>query len=47
MKNIIDLLILNNFYGVSQSVDIAKGKYKIPTTFSEVMKLWKRIWKSK
>lgn len=44
MKNIIDLLVMNEFYGVSRAVDTAKGKYKIPYTWGEVKKQLKRIW---
>lgn len=37
IKNIIDLLSQNNHYGVSERVEIAKGKYEIPYT-------WKNVW---
>lgn len=47
MKNIIDLLVLRNYYGVSKEVDIAKGLYKIPYSTKECLELFKRIWKIK
>lgn len=47
IKTIIDLLNLDEFYGVSKNVDIAKGIYKYPETISEAKQLLKRIWKSK
>jgi hypothetical protein len=47
IKNVIDLLNLGDFYGISQDIDIAKGKYKYPQTIKEAQLLLKRIWKSK
>ena len=47
IKQIIDIIVLNEFYGVSENMDIAKGKYKLPSSLSESKKLLKRIWKSK
>jgi len=44
IQNIIDLLQYSEYYGVSKSVDIAKGKYKIPYTWNELKKKLKRIW---
>jgi len=44
LKNLIDLLVISEYYGVSRSVDTAKGKYKIPYTWVEVKKQLKRIW---
>jgi hypothetical protein len=38
IKNIIALLGLNNFYGLSENIDIAKGKYEIPKTIKEAYK---------
>ena len=32
---ILKLLKLDNYYGVSKTVDIAKGKNKIPTSIRE------------
>lgn len=47
IKTIIDLLNLDDFYGVSERIDTAKGKYQYPSTLSEAKELLKRIWKSK
>jgi hypothetical protein len=45
IQNIIDLLNTNKFYGVSKNVDIAKGRYEIPLTWSEAFKnIKRRIW---
>jgi len=33
IKNIIDLLAVNTHYGVSERVEIAKGKYEYITTW--------------
>ena len=43
IKNIIDLLKMNDLYSVSKDVDTAKGKYQIPHDWSEVKNLFKRI----
>lgn len=47
MKEILNLLVISDYYGVSERVDIAKGKYKIPSNWKELKKWLKRIWKSK
>ena len=47
IKSVIDLLQVEDLYGVSKDIDIAKGMYKYPTTFSEAKGLLKRIWKHK
>ena len=44
INNIIDLLQLSEYYGVSKQVDIAKGKYKVPYSWKELGKKIKRIW---
>lgn len=44
IKNIIDLLAVDEFYGVSQRVDFAKGSRKVPYTWKQVSKLIKRMW---
>lgn len=41
---ILDMLAMNDFYGVSERIDIAKGKHKIPLTFSDGYKKAKRKW---
>lgn len=47
MKDIIDLLVVSEYYKVSKRIDIAKGMYKIPYSWNEMGKLLKRIWKRK
>jgi len=37
VKNIIDLLEIDEHYGVSENIEIAKGKYEYITS-------WKRAW---
>tara|TARA_R110000823_G_C15853287_1_gene492386 strand:- start:995 stop:1129 length:135 start_codon:yes stop_codon:yes gene_type:complete len=43
ISNIIDLLQQDDYYKVSKEVDIAKGKYEIPSNWSGVKNLFKRI----
>jgi hypothetical protein len=38
----IKLLNLDNFYGQTENIEIAKGKYKLPTTLKEGYKQIKR-----
>jgi hypothetical protein len=40
---IIKLLNLDNFYGEGETIEIAKGKYKLPETIREGIKQIKRI----
>lgn len=48
IKDIIDLLNTNEFYGVSENIDIAKGKYKMPETWKDTFKYIKRtLWQTK
>jgi len=48
IKNIIDMLGTSKFHATSEAIEIAKGRYKIPKTFKEMVKqivreqLWKR-----
>lgn len=42
IKNIIDLLSFDDFHNESELIDIAKGKYQIPTTWKEVRNMIKR-----
>ena len=39
MKELIEMLNMNEYYGVSENIDIAKGRYQIPYT-------WKDAWKN-
>lgn len=47
IKNILELLSLNEHYGQSELIEIAKGKYKIKRTLKEAFKQIKRQWKIK
>lgn len=47
MKDILDYLINNDLKGVSNNIDIAKGKYELITDFSELKTKIKRAWLSK
>lgn len=42
IKNVIKLLKTQDFYGESEIIEIAKGRYKIPETWGEVIKNIKR-----
>jgi hypothetical protein len=44
IKEIIDLLHISDFYGESETIDIAKGKYAYPNTLTEALTLLKRTW---
>ncbi len=44
IKKLIDLISLDEFYGVSKNVDIAKGLYKKPATLKEAKELIIRIY---
>mgnify|MGYP003147180607 CR=1 FL=1 len=35
---IFKLLNVDNFYGISENIEIAKGKYKLPETIKEGFK---------
>ena len=43
IKNIIDLLKMDDFYSLSKDIDTAKGKYQIPHDWKDVKNLFKRI----
>ena len=47
MKEIINLLVVKEYYGVSKNMDIAKGLYQLPYTWGELGRKLKRILKSK
>jgi hypothetical protein len=44
LKNIIDLLSLDDYYGKSERIEIAKGRYEFPTTTSSTIHYIKRVW---
>jgi len=42
IKNILQLLNFNEYLGESESIEIAKGKYKIPLSVLQAYKQFKR-----
>jgi hypothetical protein len=42
IKNIIAMLSIDNFYGVSENIDIAKGKYAYTTSFRKMTRQERR-----
>ena len=42
IREVIDLLKADDFYGVDPIIDIAKGKYKAPRTIEEFKESVKR-----
>jgi len=42
IRELVDLLKTNEFYGVDPIIDIAKGKYKAPENFKEMKQSIKR-----
>lgn len=47
IKNILDMLKIDDFYGKSEFIDIAKGKHEIPKTIKGAYKQGKRKLKEK
>lgn len=44
IPKIIELLQSNDFYNVSENVEIAKGKHELITSFSDGIEKLKRVW---
>ena len=44
IAKIIDLLHTNDFYNVSKTVEIAKGKHELVTNFKDAKEKLKRVW---
>ena len=42
ISTIIDLLKVSDFYNESENIDIAKGKYKLPLSYTEMKNVIKR-----
>lgn len=42
LRILVELLRVSEFYGVSENIDIAKGKYKLTTSVKESWKQAKR-----
>lgn len=45
LKNIITLLQLHDHYGVSENIEIAKGKNELPKSFKKTIPKLKRLIK--
>lgn len=45
IRQIIDLLNSLDHYGQSENIEIAKGKYELPSTFKMAFEQIKRQWK--
>tara|TARA_R100001463_G_scaffold84362_2_gene139021 strand:+ start:1543 stop:1692 length:150 start_codon:yes stop_codon:yes gene_type:complete len=44
IKQILELLNSSEWYGVSENIDIAKGKYKACSDMEDVKKQLKRVY---
>lgn len=47
MKDILDYLINNDLKGVSNNIDIAKGKHELVTDFTDIKRKIIRSWRRK
>ena len=47
IKNVLDALILNEYYGAGECTEIAKGKNEIVTNFAGFKRKIKRAWLKK
>jgi hypothetical protein len=49
IRTIIDLLIIDEHFGVSNEIEIAKGKWEMPTTWKQGWNKIKRyyLWRRK
>ncbi len=45
IKEILNLLMLDNHYGQTETIEIAKGKYELPNSWSKGFNQIKRIIK--
>tara|TARA_Y100001963_G_C6782501_1_gene450765 strand:+ start:969 stop:1118 length:150 start_codon:yes stop_codon:yes gene_type:complete len=43
IKEIVELLKVDDYYGVSERIDIAKGKYKAKRNMKELKEHFKRV----
>lgn len=44
IRNIIDLLQIDEFYGKNDKINFAKGINQFPQTMDEAKELIKRVW---
>ena len=47
MKEVLDYLLANDLHGVSDNIEIAKGRHELVTSFTDVKNKFKRIWLQK
>jgi hypothetical protein len=47
IAELINILNSNDYYGVSQNIEIAKGKHEKVYTFKDLKRKIKRIWLSR
>lgn len=47
MKDVLNYLINNDLKGISNTIDIAKGKHEIVTDWSEIKSKISRLWQRK
>lgn len=47
IKEIIQLLQSDTWIGISEEVEIAKGRHEIPTTWKQMRKLILRKWQTR
>jgi len=47
MKEVLDYLLANDLHGVSDNIEIAKGKHELVTSFTDVKNKIIRGWKRK
>jgi hypothetical protein len=48
MKELIEMLNMNEYYGVSENIEIAKGRYQIPYTWKDAWKnIKRRLWQKR
>ncbi len=45
MENLLDLLKIDDWYGASENIEIAKGKYQLPKTLKQGLTQIKRSYK--
>lgn len=44
ISQLIDLLNLDDYYGESKTIDVAKGRYEYPSSWKATKHLLKRTW---
>ena len=44
ISSIITILKNDNYYGISENIEIAKGKYKIERSLKKALEKIKRLW---